>query len=70
VTSWNSGASNILGWSAADMLGQSLSRIFVEDDQEAQLRREIKDAISTGKGGGEEGWRYRKDGSRLWAVEN
>jgi len=68
VTSWNTGASNILGWSAADMLGSSLSCIFAEDDQEAQLRREIKDAISTGKGGGEEGWRCRKDGSRLWAV--
>jgi PAS domain S-box-containing protein len=68
VTSWNKGASNILGWSASDMLGRSLSRIFVEEDQEAQLRREIKDAISTGKGGGEEGWRYRKDGTRLWAV--
>jgi hypothetical protein len=38
------------------MLGRSLSCIFAEDDQEAQLRREIKDAISTGKGGGEEGW--------------
>ncbi|MBR0789910.1 PAS domain S-box protein [Bradyrhizobium manausense] len=68
VTSWNTGASNILGWSASDMLGRSLSRIFVEEDQEAQLRREIKDAVSTGKGGGEEGWRYRKDGTRLWAV--
>jgi PAS domain S-box-containing protein len=68
VTSWNTGASNILGWSASDMLGKSLSRIFVEEDQEAQLHREIKDAISTGKGGGDEGWRYRKDGSRLWAV--
>jgi PAS domain S-box-containing protein len=68
VTSWNKGASNILGWSASDILGKSLGHIFTEEDQEAQLRREIKDAVSTGKGGGEEGWRYRKDGSRLWAV--
>ena len=52
VTSWNTGASNILGWSARDMLGRSLSCIFATDDQDAQLRREIKDAISTGKGGG------------------
>src|ERR1700750_2367693 len=49
VTSWNKGASNILGWSASDMLGRSLSCIFAEDDRESRLRREIKDAISTGK---------------------
>jgi hypothetical protein len=42
--------------------------VFAEQDQEAQLRREIADAIAKGKGGGEEGWRLRKDGSRFWAV--
>ncbi|UFW91728.1 PAS domain S-box protein (plasmid) [Bradyrhizobium barranii] len=68
VTSWNTGASKILGWEPAEMLGQSLSRVFPEQDQEAQLRREIEDALSKGKGGGEEGWRLRKDGSRFWAV--
>jgi PAS domain S-box-containing protein len=68
VTSWNKGASNILGWEEAEMLGKSLSRIFAEDDQLAQLSREIEDATSVGKGGGEEGWRLRKDGSRFWAV--
>jgi PAS domain S-box-containing protein len=68
VTSWNTGASRILGWAPAEMLGQSLSRVFAEQDQEAQLRREIADALAKGKGGGEEGWRLRKDGSRFWAV--
>lgn len=58
----------ILGWEPAEMLGQSLSRVFAEQDQEAQLRREITDAMAKGKGGGEEGWRLRKDGSRFWAV--
>lgn len=68
VTSWNTGAVNILGWDEAEMLGKSLSRIFAAEDQQAQLAREIEDAISVGKGGGEEGWRLRKDGSRFWAV--
>jgi len=68
VTSWNKGATNILGWAEAEMLGQSLSRIFAAEDQQAQLLREIDDAVSVGKGGGEEGWRFRKDGSRFWAV--
>ncbi len=68
VTSWNTGAANILGWQEAEMIGHSLSRVFAESDQEAQLRREIADALAKGKGGGEEGWRLRKDGSRFWAV--
>lgn len=68
VTSWNSGATNILGWSEQEMLGQSLSCIFPEQDPLTRLRREIQDAVSLGRGGGEEGWRLRKDGSRLWAV--
>ncbi len=68
VTSWNTGACNILGWTEAEMIGHSLSRVFAEDNQEAQLRREIADAMTKGKGGGEEGWRLRKDGSRFWAV--
>ncbi|OMI05976.1 histidine kinase [Bradyrhizobium brasilense] len=68
VTSWNKGAFNILGWEEAEMLGKSLSLIFAEEDQRAQLAREIHDAASVGKGGGEEGWRLRKDGSRFWAV--
>jgi PAS domain S-box-containing protein len=67
VTGWNSGASRILGWSESEMLGQSLSRIFPDDEQEF-LRQEIEDATAHGKGGGEEGWRVRKDGSHFWAV--
>ena len=67
VTGWNSGANRILGWSESEMLGQSLSRIFPDDRQE-YLRQEIEDATAHGFGGGEEGSRVRKDGSRFWAV--
>jgi PAS domain S-box-containing protein len=68
VTSWNAGAANVLGWTEEEMLGQSLNRIFIEEDRIALLSREIDDAIALGRGGGEEGWRLRKDGSRFWAV--
>jgi PAS domain S-box-containing protein len=67
VTSWNSGARNILGWTESEILGKSLSLIFAGADQLDQLQREIADAIGVGKGGAE-GYRLRKDGSRLWAV--
>jgi PAS domain S-box-containing protein len=68
VTSWNAGAVAIFGWSEPEVLGQSLNRIFLEEDRIARLAREIDDAIVLGRGGGEEGWRLRKDGSRFWAV--
>ena len=69
VTSWNVGAQRILGWVEAEMLGATLDRIFVEEDRvRRQLAREMTDAVAHGRGGGDEGWRLRKDGSRFWAV--
>jgi PAS domain S-box-containing protein len=68
VTSWNAGAVAIFGWSEPEVLGQSLNRIFLEEDRIVRLAREIDDAIVLGRGGGEEGWRLRKDSSRFWAV--
>jgi signal transduction histidine kinase len=55
-----------LGWSEAEMLGETLDRIFPPDSP--QLAREIADAIALGRGGGEEGWRLRKDGTPIWAT--
>jgi len=68
VTSWNAGAARIFGWSEAEMLGQSCSRIFTSEDQEQGLfEHEMSDARELGRGGAE-GWRQRKDGSCFWAV--
>ena len=66
VTSWSAGATRILGWSEAEMLGETLDRIFPAGSN--QLEREIADAVSYGRGGGEEGWRLRKEGRRIWAT--
>jgi PAS domain S-box-containing protein len=67
VTSWNTGASILLGWTEAEMLGQTLDRLFPsEEASRAILAGEIADARAKGHGGGEEGWRQRKDGSRFW----
>jgi PAS domain S-box-containing protein len=69
VTSWNLGAERILGWAEEEMIGLTLDRIFTSEGQQSrEFAREIEDAISKGRGGGEEGWRVRKDGSRFWAV--
>jgi PAS domain S-box-containing protein len=67
VISWNFGAEQVLGWAEAEMLGHDLSRLFAENGI-AQLRSEMATAQSHGRGGGEEGWRCRKDGTLFWAV--
>jgi PAS domain S-box-containing protein len=68
VTSWSEGARRILGWTAPEMIGQSLERVFPEGEGKAALEQEMAAARSAGRGGGEEGWRVRKDGSRFWAA--
>ena len=68
VTSWNEGACQILGWSAAEVLGQTLERLFPAGEGKAAVQTEMRDALATGRGGGLEGWRVRRDGSRVWAV--
>jgi PAS domain S-box-containing protein len=69
VTTWSAGARRILGWSEAEMRGQGLDRIFVEADRAGgRLATEMADALAHGRGGGEEGWRLRQDGTRFWAA--
>ena len=66
VVAWNICAAQVLGWSETEMLGQTLDCIFPPGSQ--QLAHEMADARSKGRGGGEEGWRLKKDGTRFWAA--
>jgi PAS domain S-box-containing protein len=68
VTSWNEGASRMLGWTASDVLGETLERLFPPGEGAAALQQEMSDALAIGRGGGSEGWRIRRDGSKVWAV--
>ena len=69
VLTWSEGARRIFGWTETEMQGQLLDRIFLDADRAAGLlATEIAEALENGRGGGEEGWRVRKDGSRFWAV--
>jgi PAS domain S-box-containing protein len=67
VTCWSEGARCLLGWTEKEMLGHSLDRIFPDNDKQ-HLAREFEDARLHGRGGGEEGWRRRRDGRRFWAT--
>jgi formate hydrogenlyase transcriptional activator len=67
VTSWNSGAQNIKGYSADEITGQHFSRFYTgEDIQAGKPDYELKIAAAHGRIE-DEGWRIRKDGSRFWA---
>jgi formate hydrogenlyase transcriptional activator len=66
VLTWNPGAEHIKGYKAEEVLGLHFSRFFIEEDvargRPAELLRQ---AIKHGSVE-EEGWRVRKDGSRVW----
>jgi PAS domain S-box-containing protein len=67
VTTWNTGAQRIKGYTAADILGESFSRFFPPNElargtPAALLEQATRDGHYVG-----EGWRVRKDGSQFWA---
>jgi PAS domain S-box-containing protein len=67
VTTWNSGAANILGWSAGEILGKHFGIFYPPEDLAARRpARELEIAAAEGRYE-EEGWRVRKDGERFWA---
>ena len=66
VTSWNTGAERLLGYSAAAIVGHSVDVIFVPEDQAAGLP-DTERTTATSQGRAEdERWHVRRDGSRFW----
>ena len=67
VTSWNSGAERIKGFSTEEIIGQHFSTFYTEEDRKAGVpTTALETARSEGKYEAE-GWRVRKDGTRFWA---
>ncbi|HYD59810.1 MAG TPA: PAS domain S-box protein [Noviherbaspirillum sp.] len=67
ITNWNAGARRIKGYQQEEVIGTHFSRFYTDVDREAGLpARALATAIDEGRFEGE-GWRVRKDGSRLWA---
>ena len=66
VTDWSRGAVAIFGWSAAEMAGQPLERIFTpEDFASGRPARDMARAEDEGRLSGER-WYRRADGLRFW----
>lgn len=67
ITTWNTGAGRLLGFSEAEAVGQPIAIIFTPDARAAGVpEEELKQAAATGHAD-DSGWRVRKDGSRFWA---
>jgi PAS domain S-box-containing protein len=67
VSSWNPGAQRLKGYQAQEIIGQPISRFYMEEEvargKPWDLLREAADQGRVE----DEGWRVRKDGSLFWA---
>jgi PAS domain S-box-containing protein len=67
ITDWNRGAEAIFGWSAEEMLGQTVERFFTPEDRaDGRVADEMLRALQDGRSD-DERWHLRKDGTRFWA---
>jgi PAS domain S-box-containing protein len=67
VTSWNEGARRLLGWTEAEMRGQTVHRLFTPEDVAAGTVEMEMDAARTRGRASDERWHLRKSGERFWA---
>lgn len=68
ITSWNTGAQRIKGYTADEIVGQNFSRFYTDEERRTSMPQHVlRTAEQTGHFTGE-GWRVRKDGSRFWAM--
>ena len=67
IATWNSGAAILKGYTSSEIIGQHFSIFYGREDREIKKpARELEVCKQEGKVE-DEGWRYRKDGTRFWA---
>jgi len=67
IVTWNTGAERIKGYRADEIVGKHFSIFYTaEDRQRGKPDNELEVAAAEGRIE-DEGWRLRKDGSKLWA---
>jgi PAS domain S-box-containing protein len=68
VVSWNAGATQIKGYTTAEILGRHYSIFFTPEEVERRKPEAVLETAATRGYFAEENWRQRKDGSRFWAT--
>jgi PAS domain S-box-containing protein len=69
VLTWNTGARQIEGYGAEEIVGHGFDRLYTAEDRAAgRPQTLLTEALRAGSAQ-DEGWRVRKDGSRFWADE-
>ncbi len=67
VSTWNTGAQRIKGYTRDEIVGQHFSRFYTDEDRQAGVpQKALQQAAKIGRYEAE-GQRVRKDGSRFWA---
>jgi len=67
VTSWNVGATRLMGWSEEEMCGRPCDDFFTPEDRALGVpATEMGKALTEGRGT-DERWHLKKDGSCFWA---
>ncbi|ORY16166.1 hypothetical protein BCR34DRAFT_557826 [Clohesyomyces aquaticus] len=67
VATWNQGAQMFKGYTRDEIVGRHFSNFYGQEDRANRKPQiELEVAIRDGRVE-DEGWRYRKDGSRFWA---
>ncbi len=67
VVSWNAGAERIQKYQAEEIIGKHYSCFYTEEDRLAGMPQTALDAATSAGRCETEGWRMRKDGTRMWA---
>jgi PAS domain S-box-containing protein len=67
ITDWNSGATNVMGWTAEEIGGHHANRFFTPQDRASgRVGQEMQRALQDGRAY-DERWHLRKDGQLFWA---
>ena len=67
ISSWNTGAQRIKGYTANEIIGQHYEKFFTEDDRAAQVPHRLLARAALDGVHEVEGWRVRKNGERFRA---
>ncbi len=68
VTSWNAGATAMLGYQPQEIIGEPCARLFLAEDVIAEVPENEMRAAQIGQGVRSERWHKRRDGTRFWAC--